>query len=490
MARAIDTARDSPARRLRRARRPASVGRHDAHGYWIEEAGPPTPLAPLDGALDADVVVIGGGYTGMWTAWHLLALQPELRVAVLEGGRFGHGPSGRNGGFVNALWHSLPALRERYGDRAALELVRAAQGSVEAIGRFCSAEGVDAWYRRSGYLDVSASPAQDHAWDDVVAACRELGEPDACVELSPAEVADRCRSPRFRGGILLAGTATVQPARLAFGLRERLAGRGASLFEDSRVGSLRARDGSVEARTARGTVRARAAVLAIGGAVAGRGAPLRRHLTIASSHIALSEPVPDLLEKIGWTGGECITDSRAMLHYLRTTPDGRIAFGWGGGRIALGARLGGLAEVDPAVVATAVAHMRAFFPDLAGRRITHAWGGPIDVSPTHLPVVVELPGGRAFAACGYTGNGVGPSHMVGRTLASLALDRRDAPSRLALVEPRPQRVPPEPLRWLGGVAIRAALERKEEAEDAGRRPHPVHRAMATVPRRLGFRVTR
>jgi glycine/D-amino acid oxidase-like deaminating enzyme len=134
--------------------------------------------------------------------------------------------------------------------------------------------------------------------------------------------------------------------------------------------------------------------------------------------------------------------------------------------------------------------MRAFFPDLAGRRITHAWGGPIDVSPTHLPVVVELPGGRAFAACGYTGNGVGPSHMVGRTLASLVLDRRDAPSRLALVEPRPQRVPPEPLRWLGGAAIRAALERKEEAEDAGRRPHPVSTALATIPRRLGFRVTR
>jgi glycine/D-amino acid oxidase-like deaminating enzyme len=470
--------------------RRAPVGRHDAHGYWIEEAGPPAPLAPLDGPLGADVVVVGGGYTGMWTAWHLLELEPALRVAVLESARCGHGPSGRNGGFLNALWHSVPDLRERYGDRPALELVRAAQGSVDAIGRFCAAAGVDAWYRRGGYLDVSASPAQDHAWDEVVAACRELGEPHACVELSPAEVAARCRSPRFRGGILLPGTATVQPARLAFGLRERLAERGAMLFEDSRVASLRAGNGSVEARTGRGAVRARAAVLAIGGAVAGRGGPLRRHLTIASSHIALSEPVPDVLERIGWTGGECITDSRAMLHYLRTTPDGRIAFGWGGGRIAFGARLGGLAEVDPAVVATAVAHMRAFFPDLAGRRITHAWGGPIDVSPTHLPIVVELPGGRAFAGCGYTGNGVGPAHMVGRMLASLAVDRRDAPSRLALVEPSPQRVPPEPLRWLGGVAIRAAMERKEEAEDAGRRPHPVSTAVATIPRRLGFRVTR
>jgi glycine/D-amino acid oxidase-like deaminating enzyme len=490
MLHSIDTTGDASAGRRRPPRPPAAVDNHDAHGYWIAEAGSPAPLPPLAGTVEADVVVVGGGYTGMWTAWQLLGLEPDLRVAILEGGRFGHGPSGRNGGFVNALWHSLPRLRERYGDAAALELVRSAQESVDAIGRFCSAERVDAWFRPAGYLDVSASPAQDRAWDDVLAACRELGEPDACVELSAAEVAARCRSPRFRGGILLPGTATVHPARLAFGLRRRLLERGAMLFEGSRVGSLRDDGSAVEARTAGGGVRARAAVLAIGGAVAGRGGPLRRNLTIASSHIALTEPVPDVLERIGWTGGECITDSRAMLHYLRTTPDGRIAFGWGGGRIAFGARLGGRAEVDPAVVATAVAHMRSFFPELAGRRISHAWGGPIDVSPTHLPVVVELPGGRAFAACGYTGNGVGPSHMVGRTLASLALDRRDEASRLALVEPRPQRVPPEPLRWLGGVAIRAALARKEEAEDAGLRPHPVSRVVATVPARLGFRVTR
>jgi glycine/D-amino acid oxidase-like deaminating enzyme len=262
------------------------------------------------------------------------------------------------------------------------------------------------------------------------------------------------------------------------------------LFEGSRVGSLRDDGSAVEARTAGGGVRARAAVLAIGGAVAGRGGPLRRNLTIASSHIALTEPVPDVLERIGWTGGECITDSRAMLHYLRTTPDGRIAFGWGGGRIAFGARLGGRAEVDPAVVATAVAHMRSFFPELAGRRISHAWGGPIDVSPTHLPVVVELPGGRAFAACGYTGNGVGPSHMVGRTLASLALDRRDEASRLAFVDGASHRVPPEPFHWIGGEAIRLGILAKEDAEIAGRPPGKIASAVARVPELIGFHIGR
>ena len=167
------------------------------------------------------------------------------------------------------------------------------------------------------------------------------------------------------------------------------------------------------------------AVLALGGAAKGLRWPLHGRLSVASSHVVITEPVPELLEEIGWTGGECITDSRALVDYFRTTPDGRIAFGWGGGRIALGARVHGRAEFDPEVIEQTMAHLRAVFPGLEGREITHAWGGPIDASPTHLPLVMPLRGGRAFVAAGYTGNGVGPSHMVGRTLASLALDRHD-----------------------------------------------------------------
>ena len=237
-------------------------------------------------------------------------------------------------------------------------------------------------------------------------------------------------------------------------------------------------------------MRAGAAVLAIGAAAKSWHGPLRRALTVASSHIVLTEPVPDVLAEAGWSGGECITDSRALIDYFRTTPDGRIAFGWGGGRIAMGARLGGRSEVDAEVVAATAEHLRACFPGLRGRRITHAWGGPIDASPTHLPMVVPLAGGRAFAAAGYTGNGVGPSQMVGRTLASLALDRRDEPSRLAFVDPAPPRVPPEPFHWIGGEAIRLGIMAKEEAELAGRRPGRVASAIARIPELIGFHIGR
>jgi len=217
---------------------------------------------------------------------------------------------------------------------------------------------------------------------------------------------------------------------------------------------------------------------------------LHNRLSIASSHIVLTEPVPELLEQVGWTGGECITDSRALVDYFRTTPDGRIAFGWGGGHIAMGARPHGRSELDPAVVAETAARLSEYFPGLAGKAITHAWGGPIDASPTHLPLVLPLRGSRAFAAAGYTGNGVGPSYMVGRTLAALALDRRDEHSRLAFVDPSPPRIPPEPFHWLGGEAIRRGIIAKEEAQLAGREPGRIASAVAGVPELIGFHIGR
>jgi glycine/D-amino acid oxidase-like deaminating enzyme len=325
---------------------------------------------------------------------------------------------------------------------------------------------------------------------ETVEACRSVGAADAVTPLSPQEVAMRCSSPAFRGGAWYPNAATVQPARLALGLRARIQEAGVELCEGSPVRRLRAAPGEVEAETAGGSVRARTAVVAIGGAAKSPRGPMRNTLTVTSSHIVLTEPVPEVLEEVGWTGGECITDCRTMLHYFRTTPDGRIAFGLGGGRISMGGRLHGRAEVDPEVVALAGRRLRHYFPALEGRRIEHAWGGPIDVSPTHLPYVRPLRGGAAFAAAGYTGNGVGPSAMVGRVLASLALDRHDEHSRLAIVDPSPQRVPPEPFHWIGGSAIRRGIMSKEEAECEGREPHPLSAALARVPELIGFHIGR
>ncbi len=464
--------------------------KHDARGYWLEEAPQVEPAPQLSGELRADVVVVGGGYTGMWAAWQVKQLEPGASVVLLEAGRCGEGPSGRNGGFCNVMWFSLQNMRERWGDAEALRVARAAEAAVAGVGEFCEAEGVDAWYRHGGYLQVSTAEPHDATWDETLAACRELGVEGAVEPLSREGVAGHVASPAFRGGAFYPDSATVQPARLARGLRERLRAGGVEVFERSPVLRLVGSPTGVEARTPSGAVKAGAAVLAVGAAAKAPGGPLRNRLTVASSHIVLTEPVPELLEEIGWTGGECITDSRALINYFRTTPDGRIAFGWGGGRIAMGARIHGRAEIDAQVISEAAEHLWTYFPGLQGKVLTHAWGGPIDASPTHLPLVMPLRGNRAFAAAGYTGNGVGPSHMVGRTLASLALDRRDEPSRLAFVDPSPPRVPPEPFHWLGGEAIRAGIMRKETAELSGQRPDPISALLARVPELIGFHIGR
>jgi glycine/D-amino acid oxidase-like deaminating enzyme len=438
------------------------------------------------------VIVVGGGYAGMWTAWHLLDSEPGIRVLLLEGDVCGHGPSGRNGGFCESLWFSAPAIRARFGDEAARALLDASSQTVTAIGSWCRDNDVDAWFGQSGYVCASTGPAFDDVGREAVEAAAALGAPERVQELSPEAVRERVSSPVFGRGVFVPDFATVQPARLALGLRRRLIERGAEVFEHSRVRALKVEPGgrSVVAETGGGSVRAGAAVLAVG-AEARSVRPLRSRLSVTSSHIVLTEPVPDVLEEIGWTGGECITDGRTLLHYFRTTRDGRIAFGWGGGRLAYGGRLNGQIEVDRDVAAQARGHLVRMFPPLAGRAITHAWGGPIDVSPSHIPQIGTLPGGPVHFALGFTGNGVGPTHLAGRALASLALERRDRYTRLPIVGSEPGAwVPPEPLAWLGGNLVRGAFIRREEALERGEEPDLATRALCALPKALGMHVAR
>lgn len=428
----------------------------------------------------------------MWTAWHLSQAEPDLRIALVESDLIGHGPSGRNGGFVDSMWVSFARLTDRYGEAAALEIAHASEASVDQIGEFCETQGVDAWFRKSGYLNVSTSESQDGAWEENTNAMSASGMNEDFTILDRDALDGICRSPRFRGGVMYRSAATVQPARLAFGIRQSLIEAGVQLFENSPVVSIEDGPGGVTARTPGGSIGAGKLVLAAGPSLAGRGSPLRHNVTIASSHMVISEPVPEVIEEIGWTGGEAISDCRALLNYFRTTPDGRIAFGWGGGKIAAGGRRRGRAEVDADVVRQVGEGLREYFPQLRERKLEYAWGGPIDASASHLPHVVALPSGRAFSAFGYTGNGVGPSQMVGRILASCALGRQDQYSSLAIVEPAGAltKVPPEPFRWLGGTVIRDAIGRKEDAELQGRKPGLLSSVIAGIPGLIGFHIGR
>jgi glycine/D-amino acid oxidase-like deaminating enzyme len=440
---------------------------------------------PLDGDAECDVVIVGGGYLGLWTAWHLSELEPEARVVVLERELCGFGPSGRNGGFVNGYWDKVPRLAREYGPGPALALGWAADNAVVAIGEWCRDNDVDAWYRPAPQIQVAASPAQEGIWLERTRGCEALGVGGRYRSLTPDEVAAHVRSPVFGGGAALTSAATVQPARLCFGLREAVRRKEVRIFEHSPV--RRVLGDGVETRA--GTVKARAIVLATNAAV-GEYKPVRNLVAVASSHIVLTEPVPDVLDEIGWTGHEAVADFRTLLHYFRTTEDGRIAFGWGGGRMGIGARWWrrDVTEVDAGVAAGAAETLVRFFPQLRRRKLTHAWGGPIDVSSTRLPQFRSF--GNVVTGFGFSGNGVAPTYLGGQILSRMALDRRDDFTRLLLVDQDAKRFPPEPLRFVGGSAIRAAMVRQDHADDEGVRTGAVTEFVASLPRRLGMNLPR
>jgi glycine/D-amino acid oxidase-like deaminating enzyme len=438
-----------------------------------------------------DVVVLGGGYTGLWTAWHLTELSPGIRVAIVERDICGGGASGRNGGFVTGWWDELPALVERHGVDGGLAVARAASAAVDEIGAWTRKHRVAAEYLKAGYVQASAAPAQDGGWLPAVELCDRLGVGEEYIPLTTDAVAARVRSPVFRDGVFMPTAATVHPARLARGLRRVLLKRGVAIHEGTAAGALpagrsaggltvdtRSRDGS-------GSIAADQLVVALNAWAASRPG-LGRRLATWSSYIVLTEPIPDRLAEIGWTGGEGVTDSRFTLHYARTTGDGRIALGGGGGRAGTGGGIGRSFSHDLGSAERAAAGLRRWFPSLAGVRIEDAWGGPIDISADHLPFFGTLDGGAVHFGHGYSGNGVGPAWLGGRILAGLVLGRKDEFTGLGLVGAQPRAFPPEPFRSLGARVVREAIVRRELAEEASRPVSRFVRELTRLPRRLGY----
>jgi glycine/D-amino acid oxidase-like deaminating enzyme len=444
--------------------------------WWLRDADDGERSEPLGRDLDVDVAIVGGGFTGLWTA---LALRAEGRsVALLEAEFCGWGPSGRNGGFCHGYWSYLPTLRELFGDAPALELCRAGDLIVPGIRAFLAERGEDAWLREGGMLQVSTTPRQDAAVEEQLAAARAVGRPE---EAEPRE--EPGISPRFRRAVFFRDGATVHPARLVRALRRAALADGVELYEGTRA-RLRA-DGTLEANDR--TVRARDIVVATNAAAA-EWKPVSGRMTVFGSYVVLTEPVPDLLREIGWTGGEGICDSRMFLHYFRTTDDGRVLMGSGSGPIGFGARIDRRFTHDAATAARAERGLRRLLPGLAEAKVEAAWGGPIDVAADHVPFIGTVPGSRIHYALGYSGHGVGPSWLAGRALASLVAGRDDEWTRLPLVSRRVASVPREPFRRVGGGAIRAAILSLEEAEEEGRRGSPLARCAAAVPRILGMRL--
>lgn len=441
------------------------------NSWWLDQALADEPATasdaapPLDGEARADVCIVGGGYAGLWTALALKQRAPTLDVAIVERDVCGSGASGRNGGFALTMWHHIGSLTALTGVDDALWIGRASEDAVDEIGRFCAEHAIDADYRRRGWLWTATNASQVGAWDSTERALARHGI-SPFRPLAGDDARRRSGSPRPHAATYEATAATLQPAKLARGLRRVALERGIRIHERSPMVALE-RGRTPAVRTPRGRIVADRVVLCLNAWTAGVRR-MSRAFAIVGSDVLVTAPDAAALDRLGVEPGLAVSDSRMMVHYHHRTADDRIAFGKGGLGLAFGTRADFASS--PRRSARVAAQLAAAYPTLADLPIAGRWAGPIDRTVDGLPFFTTL--GRPDIVCGagFSGNGVAPTVLGGRILASLVLEADDDWARCGLVRRPPSGIPPEPLRSAGGRLVQAAVARKEHAEDAGRRP--------------------
>jgi glycine/D-amino acid oxidase-like deaminating enzyme len=410
---------------------------------------------PLSGDLSVDVAVIGAGYTGLATAFHLKAAEPGLDVAVLEAETAGYGASGRNAGFVMTLFGaSLAAMLARHGPERVRQAHAYMVSAIAALEAMIAEHGIDCDYERSGFLKVATAPRYVSRIREEIDLFRSLGVEDL-QWLDAEQLCARVRSPQFLGGAYEPGCGLLNPVKWLDALRRLAVGSGARLYEGRRVRSVRRQAGRYRLATPRGEVTADKVVYATNGythLIPG----LRSKQLPAFAYIVVTEPLSDKQRAaIGWQGREGIEDGRNFMHFFRLTPDNRILAGGGPGRIPFAGRMHH--DASP----KAWAHLERFigttFPPLEGLRITHRWGGAFSVTSDSTPQIGTLDGGGAVYAVGCTGHGVAMTHMNGRIIRDLVLGRQTELTRLWFVNRRSFPIPPEPFRSIGARAVTMAM---------------------------------
>jgi glycine/D-amino acid oxidase-like deaminating enzyme len=451
---------------------------HASTSFWLETARDDlTPRPALDGSIEADVAILGAGFTGLWTAYYLLKREPRLRVAILEREIAGFGASGRNGGWCSSKLNiGIDALAERHGLEAAKAVQRAMYDSVEEVGRVCADERIEAGYTRGGALFLARGPQQVRGMEELAALYDRFGFGDRHRLLDSAAAAERIRVRGALGAIEFTSYASLHPGRLVRGLARAVERLGAVIHEGAEVSDF-VGGPAPRLRTPRGDVRASAIVLA-GEAYLTRFRRLHRQLLPIYSLIVLTEPLPGAVwDEIGWRARECVASFRLTIDYLTRTEDGRILFGGRGAPYRFGSAIDDAYDHDEPTHEMLRRAARDWFPALEGVRFTHAWGGPLGMPRDWMPTISYDRATGIATARGYTGHGVSASNLAGRTLADLITGKTSDLTALPLVGHRSPSWEPEPLRWLAVRHIQEAFARIDDRSERTGRP-PSGRSLA------------
>jgi glycine/D-amino acid oxidase-like deaminating enzyme len=431
--------------------------------FWHDTVpGTLTPGEPLPADTEADVVIVGAGFTGLWTAYYLAKTAPDLRVVVCEREIAGFGASGRNGGWCSALFPaSLNKLERMAGREAAIAMQRAMHETVDEVGRVAAAEGIDCHYAKGGTVMLARTPVQLERARAEIAEAREFGFDESDLRLLTATEAQKLAgASSVLGGTYTPHCAAIHPARLARGLAEAVRQLGVEVYEQTPVREIH--PGRVV--TASGTVRARYVVRATEGYTP-QLPGLERALAPVYSLMIATEPLPeDVWAQIGLADRPTFGDLRHLIIYGQRTADGRLAFGGRGAPYHLGSAIRPSFDRVPAVFDALRRTLAELFPVLGEVPVTHCWGGPLGVPRDWCASVgLDQASGLAWAG-GYVGDGVSTTNLSGRTLADLITGRDSELVRLPWVGHQSPPWEPEPLRWLGlnaGLRVMSVADREE-----------------------------
>lgn len=429
--------------------------------YWTDRPERPAPTEPLFAATAADLAVIGGGYSGLWTALLAKERDPGLDVVLVESGMCGHAASGRNGGFCSAsLTHGLANGVERFPDEIA-DLERLGRQNLDEIEKSIAHHGIDCDFERTGEMEVATAPHELEWLRESHDSALSLGYRS---ELLDREAVQReVHSPTYLGGWWdRDGIAMLDPARLAWGLRRACLEQGVRIYEGTPVQRIsRSHGGALLLHTPHGEVRAPRVALCTS-AFAGLLPRLSRHVVPVYDYALMTEPLSaEQLESIGWQRRQGLGDASYRFHYYRLTKDNRILFGGYDAIYHYGNRIAPTLESNEATFSTLARHFFQTFPQLDGVRFTHRWGGVIDTCGRFCAFFGSAYRGRLAYAAGYTGLGVGATRFGAQVMLDQLWGLETERTRLRLVRSRPLPLPPEPLRSAGIQLTRWSLARAD-----------------------------
>lgn len=441
------------------------------YSFWLETAEEELLARPsFKRSEDVDVAILGGGFSGLWTAYYLLKESPGLRVAILEKEIVGYGASGRNGGWCSSRFPvSARVLANRFGRDAARALILSMMASVDEVRNVCDEEQIDAHFFKGGILSLARGAHQVATIRSAYSAYETLGFGDEYRLLSPEEVAERIRVTNVCGGLFTPAGASVHPGRLVRGLARAVERRGGIIYEETDV--LDFQEGSTRRLVMKGgELRAKKAIVLAGEAYLTRLSKTRRSLVPMYSLISITEPLtPEQWSQIGWQGRESVASNRYSVDYLTRTEDGRILFGSRGAPYIYGSKITDDQDQHAETHANIQQSLVSWFPMLKGIKFTHSWGGPVGMPRDWMPTVSFDKSTGTATTRGYTGQGVSTTNLAGRVLAGLIMEKPTECETLPFVQRKSPDWEPEPLRWLSIRYMQDAFLRLDAAAEGGKR---------------------